>query len=174
MTWWAIGISAASAVVGIAGQQQAKKAAQQDAAFQAEQQLAAAQRSRAIGQRQSAEERRNARLVSSALQARAMGGGTDPGVVQIEQDIAAEGEYRALAALYEGDMGALGLERQAGATLRSGKARADAYQWQTYGTILNTAGSIYGSYTKGTTPGGSYWGVGSDGSKTYVTDSVGP
>lgn len=146
MTWVAIGIAAVGTAVTVVGQQKAKKAGQADAAFTAEQQRAAAERSRAIGQRQAIDERRQARLLDSALQARAGGGGTDVGVVKLSGDIAAEGEFRALAALYEGNEGALGLEDQANAGLRSAGARSAAADWQSAGTIIGGASSMYGKY----------------------------
>lgn len=146
MSWVSIGIAAVGLVTNVAAQQSAKRAGQRDAAFLASQQAAAAGRSRAIGQRQAADERKQAQLVSSALQARAGGGGLDPGVVELEKDIAAEGEYRALAALYEGEQGALGLEAQAQAGLRSQRARSRAYDWQTAGTVIDSGSKMYSRY----------------------------
>jgi len=142
--WVAVGVAAVGLVMNVTAQQKAKKAGQQDAQFLAAQQQEAARKSRALGQRQSAEERKQARLVSSALQARAGGGGTDAGVIELEKDIA--GEYRALSALYEGEEGALGLEGQAAAGLRSQRARSTAYNWQTAGTIVDSGSKMYGRY----------------------------
>lgn len=146
MLWIGVGTLAVSTAVTVKGQQDAKKAAKADAQFMAGQQMDAAGRSRAIGQRQAIEERRQARLVESALQARAGGGGADPTVVKLASDIAGEGEYRALAALYEGESGALSLENQAQAGLRSASARSRAYDYQTAGTILNTGSQIATKY----------------------------
>ncbi|MEW6705013.1 MAG: hypothetical protein AB1430_09200 [Pseudomonadota bacterium] len=144
MAWWNIGIAAVGLVVNVAGQQKAKKAAKQDAAFEAEQRRKAAALSRATGQRHAIEERRQARLVESALQARAGGGGLDPTIVDLQSDIAGEGEYRALSALYEGNEGALGMEAAADSTLRGARARARAADYQTAGTILEFGSSLYG------------------------------
>ena len=152
MSWVSIGIAAVGLAVQVSGQQKAKKAAKADAAFLAQQQAEAAVRSRAIGQRQASQERKQARLVSSAIQARAMGGGLDPTVVDIEREVAGEGEYRALAALYEGEQGALGLESQANAGLRSSRARTRAMNWQTAGTVLDGAGRMYGRYADSPPP----------------------
>lgn len=146
MAWWNIGIAAVGLVVNVAGQQKAKKASQADAAFLAGQQRDAAIRSRAIGQRQALDERRQARIVDSALQARAGGGGLDPTVVKLSQDITGEGEYRALAALYEGEQGALGLEDQANAGLRSQQARSKAMDYQTASTIVSSGSSMFSKY----------------------------
>ena len=147
MSWVSIGIAAVGLVVQVSGAQKAKKANAADAAFLAGQQVDAAGRSRAIGQRQAIDERRQARLVESALQARAGGGGLDPTVVDLSTDIAGEGEYRALAALYEGEQGALGLEDQANAGLRSASARNRAIDYQTAGSIISTGSTMYSKYS---------------------------
>lgn len=149
MTYWAIGAAAVSAVVQVSGQQQAKKAGKADAAFLAGQQLEAAGRSRVAGQRKASEERRQARLVDSALQARAGGGGADPTIAKLSADIAGEGEYRALTALYEGESGALGLEDQASAGVRSASARGRAIDYQSAGTIISTGSTMYSRYSQG-------------------------
>lgn len=146
MTWVAIGIAGAGLVVGIAGQAQSKKAGKADAAFTAEQLRARAERSRAQGQRVAAEERRQARLLESALQARAGGGGLDPTIAKLQADIAGEGEFRALAALYEGDTGALGDEVSADAGLRSQRARSTASNYAMASTALSGASTMYGKY----------------------------
>jgi hypothetical protein len=91
-------------------------------------------------------ERRQARLVSSAIQARAGGGGLDPGVVDLEEDVAGEGEYRALSAIFAGDSGALGANNAAEAALRTGSARAKAYDYQTASTVLQSGSSMYSRY----------------------------
>lgn len=146
MTWWGVGAAAVSLVVNVAGQQKAKKAGEKDAAFNAEQLRARAEISRATGQRVAAEERRQARLLQSAVQARAGGGGMDPTVVKLMADIEGEGEYRALSALYEGETGALGDEASADSGLRSQKARSAASNYAMASTALSTAGSMYNTY----------------------------
>lgn len=147
MTWWGIGAAAVSAVVSIAGQQKSKKAAKSDAKFQAKQLAESAAISRAAGQRAAAEERRQSRLVESAIQARAGGGGMDQTVVNLIADVAGEGEYRALTALYEGETGAVGREAQAGAALRTGRAQASASNYQSAGTALSAASSMFSKYS---------------------------
>lgn len=146
MAWYAVGVAAASMVVNIAGQRKAKKAGEQDAAFQAEQLRARAEVSRAQGQRVAAGERREARLLESALQARAGGGGLDPTVAKLQADIAGEGEFRALSALYEGETGALGDEASADSGLRSQRARSSAANYAMASTMLSSASSMYGTY----------------------------
>lgn len=150
--WWFVAAAALKTALDLKGNREAKKAGAADAAFLAGQQLEAAARSRAIGQRQASEERRQARLVDSALQARAMGGGLDPTIQEISTDIAGEGEYRALSALYEGEMGALGLEDQANAGLRSAKARGRALDYQAAGQIVGGASSMWSKYGGGAAP----------------------
>ena len=160
MAWWSIGSAAVGAVMQVSGQQQAKKAAREDANFAAGQQRAAALRATATGQRAAANERRNARLIQSALQARAGGGGLDPTVVNLAQGIAGEGEYRALTALYEGESAAAGLNEQADAAIRTGRAQGRAMDYKSAGTILSTASSMASRYGGGKPPSrySSAWG----------------
>ena len=99
VTWWAVGMTALNVGTQVLDQQKSKKAAKADAEFEAQQLEASAGRDRAAGQRRAADERRQARLVESALQARS-GGDVVPGIVKLQSDIAGEGEYRALTALY--------------------------------------------------------------------------
>ena len=58
----------------------------------------------AASQREMLNEKKKTQLVQSALQARsaAQGGGSDPSVVKMAGDIAAEGKYRQMTALYKG------------------------------------------------------------------------
>lgn len=96
-------------------------AMQREANAEARQLDAAAGQARASAQRGAAEERRKARLVQSRAQAAARGGAGDVGVVNIMGDIAAEGEYRALSSLYEGEERARGYQDAAAARRYSGK-----------------------------------------------------
>ena len=59
----------------------------------------------AASQRDMLNEKKKANLVQSALQARAaaQGGASDPSVVKAAGDIAAEGKYRQMTALYKGE-----------------------------------------------------------------------
>lgn len=146
MTWVAVGVGVAGLAVNMYGQNKAKKAGEADAQFTAEQLRARAANSRATGQRVAENERRQARLLESAVQARAGGGGMDPTIVKLQADIAGEGEFRALSALYEGDTGALGDEASADSGLRSQRARSNAANYAMAGTVLSSAGSMYGKY----------------------------
>lgn len=147
MAWYMIGTAAVSTAVNLYGQNKAKKAGEADARFNAGQLREQAVISRATGQRVASGERRQAKLLESALQARAGGGGLDPTVARLQADIAGEGEYRALSALYEGETGALGREASADSGLRSQKARSSAANYQMAGTVLSTGASMYGNYS---------------------------
>ncbi len=149
MTWVAVAVAAVGVGASLYGQNQAKKAGKADAAFTAEQLRQRAEVSKATGQRMASEENRQARLVESALQARAGGGGLDVGNVKLAKDIAGEGEYRALSALYSGDTSALGDEASASAVLRSQEARSRAANYAMAGTVLSSASSMYGRYGGG-------------------------
>jgi hypothetical protein len=141
-------LAGAALATTIYGQAQAKKAGKKDAEANAAALRADAVTSRATGQRVASDERRKARLLESALQARA-GGDLSPGIVDMMTEVAGEGEYRALSALYEGETGALGRESQAAAGLRGAKSRAKAADWNMLGTVLGGASSMAGRYGGG-------------------------
>ena len=100
-------------ILSTVGNSSAGKAQQRADNFQAGQMEQQAGQERAASQRAGAEQRRRARLAESrvrALSAASGGGASDPTVTSITGDIAAEGEYRALTALYEGEERARGME----------------------------------------------------------------
>lgn len=106
-----------SAIGGGLGERSAAK-------FQAQQLETAAWQERAASQRAAEEQRRQARLAGSRLQAVAGGSGADPTVMNLAADLAGEGEYRALTALFEGESRARGMEGQARAKrYEGGQAR---------------------------------------------------
>ncbi len=135
-------VGAGAQVIGLlsGGQQAVNNSVVQDqqAQIQNEQALMAADQSdyqaaqldqnagqqRAASQRQAAEQRRQARLAASRVQALAGGGSTDPSVLGLTGDIAGEGEYNALSALYEGEEKARGMEMQA----TSARGQGDQYR----------------------------------------------
>lgn len=106
----------------------------------------AATESRAAGQREMFEQQRKARLALSTLRARsaATGSADDTDVIKLGADIAARGEYQALAEMYTGENRARGLEDEAAATQWSAKAQAKATRVGSYfkaaGTILSGVG----------------------------------
>lgn len=100
------------------------------AKFEAAQLTQAAGQERASSQRVAIEERRRARLASSSAVARAAASGagaSDPTVLNIIGDLAAEGEYNALSALFSGEESARGLEMAAAGRLFEGKSEAQGY-----------------------------------------------
>lgn len=117
--------------------------------FQATQLDQAAGQQRAGAQRAASEERRQARLKQSRFQAVARGGGMDPSLVQAAGDIAGEGEYRALTALFEGEDRALGLEGRAGATRSSGKQARVAGYLRGVTSFLSAAPGMFERYGSG-------------------------
>ena len=137
----------ASTVFSVAGQQSEGRAAQQAANFEAAQRDQAAGQTRASSQREAEDQRRQARLVNSKLQANAGGGGLDTGVVNMAADITGEGEYRALSALYEGEESARGLEMGADQARARGKAARKAANFKTVSTLFSAgSNTLYSNY----------------------------
>jgi hypothetical protein len=139
----------ASSAMSIIGQQSAAKSQQQALDYQAKQQEQKAGQDRAIAQRQGMEDRRQSRLAASRLQALAGGGGADESVLSLTGDIAGEGEYNALTAMYEGEQSALGREGQAAGLRMEGKAARRAANYKSASTILSTGSSMFGKYGDG-------------------------
>ena len=142
-----IGLMAGSTLLSLSSQR--KQAAQSEQAAQLEgaQLERRAQAERAMSQRDALEERRQARLAQSALQARAGGGGAD--IERMSGDIAAEGEYRALSALYAGETGASSSEFAASQRRQAGRDAAKASRIQQLGSILNFGSKMYDTYGNG-------------------------
>lgn len=114
-----IGGTVLSAVSGASSARAQGNAANAAAQYQARQMEQQAGQERASAQRKSIEERRRAQLASSralALSAASGAGASDPTVIDIMGDLAGEGEYRALSAMYEGEEKARG--SQMGATAK--------------------------------------------------------
>lgn len=142
-------LMAASAAVSIIGQQQSAKAEQEGKDFQARQLEVQAGQDRASAQRRAMEDRRQADLALSRVQALAGGGGTDESVLNLTGKIAGEGEYNALTSLYEGEERALGREAQGTGLRMEDKSARRAANWKSASTVLSTASSMYGSYGGG-------------------------
>lgn len=122
VSWMAVASTVLSAGSSIMGGNAADRAAREEGAqldYQAGQH-------RAASQRQAEEQRRQARLAASRLQAVAGGGGGDVTAVNLSADLAGEGELRALTAIYEGNDRAIGMEAQADARRKAGKAAKTA------------------------------------------------
>lgn len=135
----------ASARAAKAAAKQAKKAGK----YESQQYTQQANAERATAQRQSIEERRASRIAQSraiAVAAASGGGASDPTVTKIVGDLAADGEYNALSALYSGEEAARGLEMAGAGSLYEGnnaasayRARANAYRNAARGTAIGTA-----------------------------------
>lgn len=97
---------------------------------------------RATSQRSAAEERRLARLMESrarAVAAKSGAGVSDPTVVNLMGDLSAEGEYRALTRMYEGETAAQSLELE-------GRERKRAARGQSIATVLSGASTFASKY----------------------------
>jgi hypothetical protein len=129
----------AGSALQIGGSISAGNNANAEAKFRAAQLDQAAGQTQASAQRAALEERRQTKLAQSRLLALSQGGSMDAGVVDLAADLAADGEYRALSALYEGDERAAGMRDQAAAVRVSGKnARTAGY--------VGAAATAFGSY----------------------------
>lgn len=158
--------------------EKAGKAQQAAADRQAVLQKQAAGQEKASAQRAAIAEKKKADLVTSSARAIAAAGGgdlADPGLVKVIGDIDAEGEYRKLAALYQGNQRAYDLERGAefstygGQVARfSGKQQAKAYRMQGIATGLqNAGGSLMMKYGGGSFSSAADGGSGSMGGLNY-------
>lgn len=142
-------MTAISTVLNTVGAVGGGIAANRSARFQAAQLEQQAGQARATGQRAAAEERRQAQLVQSRLQARAGGGGLDESVTKAAGDIAAEGEYRSLVSMFEAEERARGLETQAAARRYDGRQARVAGALRGIGSVVANAETLYDKYGKG-------------------------
>ncbi len=129
----------------IAGQWRAGKEAEEEGERTAAELRKRAGTRRAVGQREAAEERRNAKLAySRALSVAAASGAgvSDPTVVKLFADLQAEGDYRVLSRLFVAEDEAQGIEYRSEVALREGKARKRAARL----TALSTATSFAETY----------------------------
>ena len=81
-----------------------------------------------------------------AIAAASGAGADDPTVVNAIADIEGEGEYRALTALYEGNVAGDDLERQAKARRREAKSVKKQSYFKAAGTILGAGASLADRY----------------------------
>jgi hypothetical protein len=142
-------VAIAGAVISVMSSFQKGRQAKADANFQAAQQEQMAGQERAAAQRQAIEERRQARLANSRLQALAAGGGNDPTVVKLASDITGEGELRALTSLYQGEERAAGRETAADADRIMGRRASSAATIEGIGKALQSGSSMYQQYGGG-------------------------
>lgn len=147
-------IQAGATLLSMSAQRKQGKADEKAAALESAQMERRAQIERAMSQRDALEERRQARLVQSALQARAGGGGPD--IERISGDIAAEGEYRALSALYAGETGARSSEFAASQRRQRGQDASRAGRIGQMSTLLSAASKMYGNFGGGGSGAGGF------------------
>lgn len=152
-----LGLMAGTTLLKLSGQRQQRKAEERAAQLESAQMDRQAQVERAMSQREALEERRQARLAQSALQARAGGGGPD--IDRMSGDIAAEGEYRALSALYAGETGARSAEFGASQRRQQGRDASRAGRIAEMGTLLNFGSQMYGNFGGGGFSFGKYDGT---------------
>lgn len=97
---------------------------------------------RATSQRAANEERRRGRLLESrarALAAKSGAGVTDPTVIKLMDELSAEGEYRALTRMYEGETEAQSMELEA-------RERKRASRGKSISTLLSGASTFASKY----------------------------
>lgn len=143
-----LGLSGMSAVQGAGAQRAAGEAEQQRLNYEAKQGEINAGQQVAASQRSALEQRRQANLVSSrakALGAASGGSLSDPGFVSNLADIGAEGEYRAMTALYEGQDAARGLQTQAGLKRYEGQSAYNAGRMSANNTLLSGFAGMFTS-----------------------------
>jgi hypothetical protein len=148
----AVGTIAAGAAAARAANAQA--AQQEYAARIADQK---AMQERAVAQRQAFDKRREGRLATSTLVARAAASGasaTDPTIIKLGGDIAGRSEYLALSDMARGEQAGLDQENKAALNRwQAGIARDEADTAMTSGflragsSILSGANSLFGRYS---------------------------
>lgn len=161
----------ATAVSTIFSANQARQEGEQRkeaAEYQARQLEQNAGQAQAAAQRAAAERRREAQLAQSralAVAAASGGGASDPTVVDIISDLNAEGTYRSMLELYEGDDRARLLRQQAASARYSGEVAAQAGRSNAVATIFKGATSAlwmkYAPAQTGTTAPRSSYGTAS-------------
>lgn len=152
------GVSAMGTLAGGRAAQAAGVNAMNAAEFTAAQQRQQGNEALAVGQRLGLERRKEGDLLQSKLQARATasgGGATDPTVVGLAEGIAERTQMDALTELWKGESKRRGLLDAAEAThlqglaaLEEGNMRQKASKLSALGTVLGSAGSMFGTYKK--------------------------
>lgn len=143
-----LAMSAIGTGLSVAGQMQSADAAEASAKRASQVAAVEAGQKRAVAQKQASEERRQGRIASSNLQAAAASSGmsaSDIGVIDLEQDIAGEGEYRSMMRLYEGEQAAQNIITQGQSDSMMYKNKASEARWGAGGTALSGMSSIMSS-----------------------------
>ncbi len=143
-------LSAGGAAISGIGAIQSGNAQNAAAQYQAAQLEAAGKAETAASQRKAEEDRRQTRMMQSRARAvgAASGGGID---LELAGDIEADGEYRALTALWEGAEAAKGRNAQAAASRFEGKAAKKAGYLKGASKAFSGAASLYDSLAPGKT-----------------------
>lgn len=133
--------TAVSAAGTLAGGQQASAAAE----FEAKQREQQAMEARAISGREALERRKEQRLLASQVQAQAAktGGGSDPSILTIFQDIAETGELNVQTELYKGEQRARGFEAAADVARFEGRRAKTASYIGAGSGLLSGASTLY-------------------------------
>jgi hypothetical protein len=143
-------------IVAAAGTLLQGASAKQAAESEASQLESIAGQTRAASQREMANRRRAARYAQSRAQALAAASGagaSDPSVVDLISDLEGEGEYGALAAMFEGEDRARGLEFGATLSRKQGQAAMSSSALKAGSTLLSGGSSWYDKYGGQGAPG---------------------
>lgn len=152
MAQFALPIAMTAMVLGTAvkgyGQVSAGHAESRAATFEANQMQEQALEERGAAQRDSIEQKRQAKLVESRALAISAAGGSAGGVtdINIAGDIKAEGKYRSMSALFEGEERARGLETGAAVRRYEGREARRAGNIAAIGSVLDAGGSLFSKY----------------------------
>jgi len=163
MAMLAVAAIAAGGLMEAAGTIQQGNAANKQAKLEAAQMDSQANSVQGDAQRQMLQQRQQQHLAQSALLARAAAGGGDTssaGFANLYGGLEAQGDYNALATLYNGDVKATGLRNQAMMTRYQGQLTKHASKIQAVAGLLKTAGSagsMYAKYGASTAPASSGW-----------------
>ena len=151
----ALGATAAGTALSAAGSIQQGEYQQDVAKAQAQQTERAAGEAQAVAQREAIQRQEQAKLLLSRQQALAAAGGgssTDVGTQRLAAGIAAEGDYQARSALFEGDSRAAGLMDQAALLRSQGRQQELAGFINAGSTTLSGISSFASMYQKFKTP----------------------
>lgn len=152
MAWLAAAapyLTAASAVIGVGTTLMAGKQQDAIAKFEAGQMEANAKAERAASQREAANERKRSDYLQSrakALAASSGAGASDPTIENIIAGLDAEGEYRALSALYNGEQAAEGMDLGAKVRRIEGSNARSTSRYRAANTLMSSGASLYEKY----------------------------
>lgn len=145
LTILSIGSTVIGGAVSAMGQIAQGREADRAAQFEAEQLEKNAKAARATASREAKEEHRQKRLAMSRARAIGAASGSDRDF-DLEGDIEAEGQYRALSAIFEGEEAAKGRITQAKARRYDGKVAKRAGFMSAGGSLLGTGASLLEKY----------------------------